>query len=138
MTAEDWLREHGIEIAHPQPPRQPGEYARYPTSALSGPLPGEPIEEQETQAVPSVVKIDLFIRGDITEWPTGKLELEDAGMTEEIIEIAPIDAAMTTEDEDTPDFALADEMTIPLPAITRDNMDITNTPTHRLNAPDLP
>ena len=132
MSAEEWLRERGIEIARQRPASQPGEYARYPTSALSGPLPGEPIEDQETRAVPSVVRLDLHIRGDITEWPTGKLD-EEAFSTEEVAEVAPEAVILPIAAADDPDFALADEMTVPLPIIVPD--DISTTPTRRLENP---
>ncbi len=124
MSAEDWLRERGIEITRQQGHSQPGEHARYPTSALPGPLPGADIEDQETQAVPSIVRLDLHIVGDITEWPTGKLE-DDAPITE----AAPPDIAVSYPSLD-PDFTFADEATAIMPIVSVP--DITTVPTRRL------
>ena len=126
MSAEDWLRERGIEIVRQGGESQPGQYARYPTTALPGPLPGANIEDQATQAVPSIVRLDLHIVGDITEWPTGKLE-DDAPLTEEIPEV--VVAPMVAD----PDFALADEATAIMPIVVMP--DITTTPTRRLVDP---
>ncbi|MBA3823633.1 MAG: hypothetical protein H0X24_06975 [Ktedonobacterales bacterium] len=129
MSAEDWLRERGIEITRRGGESQPGQYARYPTSALPGPPPGADIEDQETQAVPSIVRLDLHIVGDITEWPTGKLE-DDAPQTEKIPEVdSPIGDARAGQ-RDEPDFALADEATVIMPSVSLP--DITTTPTRRL------
>lgn len=123
MSAEDWLRERGIEITRHGGESQPGEYARYPTSALPGPLPGDDIAEQQTQAVPSIVRLDLHIVGDITEWPTGKLD-DDAPLTAEIPEVEATPAA------EAADFAFADEATVIMPIVVMP--DITTTPTRRL------
>ena len=127
MSAEDWLRERGIEISRQQRTNQPGQYARYPTSALPGALPGADIEDQETQAVPSIVRLDLHIGGgDITEWPTGKLD-EDALLADAIAEGVPDLAAPP---DDNADLAFVDEATMIMPIVPM--TDITRAPTRRL------
>ncbi len=110
MTAEDWLRERGIEVKRQDTP-PPGQFARYPTSALPH-LPGseEDITGQETQHVPSVVHIDVRLGGDVTEWPT-------AALPESVVLDDDNEPSIFISDFDEFHAALEEEMTVPLPVI---------------------
>jgi hypothetical protein len=139
MTPEEWLREHGIEVARQDPSAPHGQFAGQATGALPYVPPTPAIDDLETQLVPSVVHIDLHIGGDVAEWPTTTLPNPVDPATDST-EWAYIDA--------DPDFALEDEMTIPLPVIpapaqpgTNSDTDatldvITHMPTRRLSMPN--
>ena len=138
MTPEEWLRERGIEVARHRPAAQRGQFAGQPTGALPNVPHLSPslVEELATQIVPSVVRLDLHIRGDVAEWPTITLP-EPAVPLDEPSEWADPNGDV--------DYSLEEEMTIPLPIITlppktpepasreEEILDaITNTPTKRL------
>jgi hypothetical protein len=111
MTAEDWLRERGIEVTR-QGNQRPGQVAGQHTSALPH-FPGadEDVTGQETQHVPSVVRIDVRLGGDVAEWPTAALPWPTA-LTPDAE-----DASIFIGDFDELSYALEDEMTVPLPVI---------------------
>ena len=138
MTPEEWLRERGIEVERQRPAAQRGQFAGQHTGALPNVphLSAPPLDEVETQLVPSVVRLDLHIRGDVAEWPTAALPNS----------IVPLDESSEwAYIRSDADYSLEEEMTMPLPIITlppkapkpasldEEAIDaITNTPTKRL------
>ncbi len=128
MTAEEWLREHGIEVERPAPPS--GTVAKHPTAAL--PEDAAPaIDEHETRRVPSVVRLDIHIGGDLAEWPTVALP----GVHALVPAHAPPDgdapADLGTPEDAPPD--VMDAATAPLPVVPPVE-DVTHLPTRRLGS----
>lgn len=124
MTPEEWLRERGIDITRRPGSARPGELASQHTHALPS-LPDddndeEDVESLRTRIVPTVVKLDLRLGGDVAEWPTAALPEPPAGF--DITDRAEAFVLDANDDEadsfDEIDYAIEDEMTVPLPIIT--------------------
>jgi hypothetical protein len=114
MTPEEWLRARGIDISRQgMDAAQPGALAGQHTSALpSVPDDDDEPENLDTQLVPTVVRIDLRLGGDVAEWPTAALIDPSPTILDE-----DEDAALLDERDDDFDYAIENEMTVPLPAI---------------------
>ncbi len=118
MTPEEWLRERGIQITRQSAEGMgSGAFASEHTSALPS-VPDDAADDDEvanleTQLVPTIVRIDLRLGGDVAEWPTAAL----LGSPPVILDDEQTDAPSRDERDDNLDYTLEDEMTIPLPAI---------------------
>jgi hypothetical protein len=129
MTPEEWLRERGIDITR-RPGARPGELAGQHTHALPS-IPGDDddddVTSQKTRLVPTVVRLDLRLGGDVAEWPTAALPDPPAMLDEDADSFLGDGDNDATDLDDAFDYTIEDEMTVPLPIITPD----------RLTPPDL-
>jgi hypothetical protein len=130
MSPEEWLRERGIDITRRPGAVRPGELASQHTHALPS-MPGfdddDDVASQETRLVPTVVRLDLRLGGDVAEWPTAALLNPPAVLAENDDAVVADGAAVAENDDaasfdDDFDYTIEDEMTVPLPIITPDSL----------------
>jgi hypothetical protein len=131
MTAEEWLREHGVEVERASPP--PGVVAKHPTAALPEEGAAPAIDEHETRRVPSVVRLDIHIGGDVAEWPTTALPGVHAPS---LMPVAPEDPANLDASANAAGEDIVDVTTAPLPALPPAE-DVTHLPTRRLGSENM-
>jgi|GEM_PF-3277381 len=140
MSAEDWLRERGIE-PQKKPAGSHGDIAGQLTGALPDmPIGQPPIDSYDTQRIPALPHTppEPVPSHDITTMPTSRLTKEPARPLEEQatekIELPPnihiVKVAIDMDEDTGIDFWPTE--VLPIVGTTPEADDITRAPTRRL------